>query len=459
MDDFDVDMKIHDNTMEFIAVKEEGTEENGKDEYQNVKEEFIDGSEEDTTIYIKTEDGTLVSKEVRSLSEEAFENDSVEDCDEENTICIKTEDENLEGETVGHFEDGNAIFIMEEEEDAKDENSVSEKLKGSDEEAAEIYPDIYMSDDEDPLSLKSEDHVNTCSSGGQRVRSLKNEAKGKHSCDICGKRFPIMSRLLRHMRIHKKEKPDNSEVCKQVSNENGFSKYTDTCTSDGPFICDVCNKSFTLKDDIVMHMRIHRKEKPYVCDVCNKVISGKSGLEKHMRVHTKEKPYSCEVCSKTFSQKPHLESHKTTHLKVKPFNCEVCQKPFSCKSSIRKHMRLHSDKKPFNCEVCKKAFTVNYHLVDHMRVHSEEKPFSCDMCTKAFARKDDLARHMRIHTHGKPHNCSVCSKSFTRKHSLRVHMRLHTKEKPYSCATCSKAFSEKRKLAKHLEVHAKERAL
>ena len=80
-----------------------------------------------------------------------------------------------------------------------------------------------------------------------------------------------------------------------------------------PYSCEVCNRAFSRKSDIIRHQRLHSGERPYVCDVCNKAYSYKSNLIKHKRKHSGERPYVCEVCNKAFSQKRSLKSHQRTH--------------------------------------------------------------------------------------------------------------------------------------------------
>ena len=54
--------------------------------------------------------------------------------------------------------------------------------------------------------------------------------------------------------------------------------------------CQYCAKSFTQRDKMVVHTRLHTGERPYVCDVCGKGFCESGNLKKHMRVHGKEPP-------------------------------------------------------------------------------------------------------------------------------------------------------------------------
>ncbi|XP_030002812.1 zinc finger protein 37-like isoform X2 [Sphaeramia orbicularis] len=166
-------------------------------------------------------------------------------------------------------------------------------------------------------------------------------------------------------------------------------------------------------------------EQPFPCSYCGKTFSQKGNLTKHMRFHT-EKLVSCSDCGQSFKNELSLSSHMKCHTRGQPYSCSECGRSFNWQGNLQRHMRVHIGERPFTCSVCTKSFHVKEHLNRHMRIHTGEKPFCCNICGKCCSVKEDLTRHMKVHSGGRPYICSVCQRSFTESGYLKRHMKLHT---------------------------------
>ena len=106
----------------------------------------------------------------------------------------------------------------------------------------------------------------------------------RFSCSICSKGFSRKE----HLKVHERSRH---------------------IADDGPHICKFCSKQLKTKAGLQTHERIHNKPKPYACVFCPQKFRKVCELQSHVREHgskiknstTSDKPYSCESCYKTFS--------------------------------------------------------------------------------------------------------------------------------------------------------------
>lgn len=51
----------------------------------------------------------------------------------------------------------------------------------------------------------------------------------------------------------------------------------------------------------------HSSERPYTCDLCQKTFSRNHNLMTHMWIHNQEKQHTCQICAKTFTYYSNLQ--------------------------------------------------------------------------------------------------------------------------------------------------------
>ena len=141
-----------------------------------------------------------------------------------------------------------------------------------------------------------------------------------------------------------------------------------------PYRCTECGKGFKGNSRLLNHLRTHRREKMFECVECGKSFSRKANLAVHQRVHTGERPYKCKECEKTFSRTSNLIAHRKTHAKKKAFSCTICGKSFSGSAALFQHQRIHMDEKPYRRTECGNSFRLCSNFIKHQRIHLRETP-------------------------------------------------------------------------------------
>ncbi|XP_050408421.1 zinc finger protein 501 [Patella vulgata] len=219
--------------------------------------------------------------------------------------------------------------------------------------------------------------------------------------------------------------------------------------------CNECGKVFKQQWNLVRHARIHAKEKPYSCDFCAKGFSDRSNLKQHLVIHTRDTPFKCKKCEKVFSSRVHFNRHQSVHA-TQDLKCVICEKVFDSKKHLTSHAKFHTGENRYMCEICGRSYEKRHTLKAHMMFHSEDKPHKCNDCSKSFTSANDLRRHTVSHSDTKPFKCSECERRFSRNALLRAHNVTHTNGKQFQCLVCLKVFTYKYNLKRHELCHSED---
>ncbi|XP_064608092.1 uncharacterized protein LOC135472497 [Liolophura sinensis] len=274
--------------------------------------------------------------------------------------------------------------------------------------------------------------------------------------------------------------------------------------------CTLCEKSYTTKNNLVIHMLDHQGVKPHKCLTCGQSFRQLGHLNTHILTHDNIKPHTCETCGKSFTQASHLKRHQIVHGRTsnvcdrcqrtftypsdlqahkkrygkKPClpqcshrisavqapalpdqhrsgqdvrrevqSCRQCDQVFKSTNDLRRHMLSHGSERPYECSDCGLKFSKDRYLRAHQLTHSGVKPFKCDVCGRGFHQKANMERHQLIHNSSRAFECEVCRKSFTQLQILKAHQVTHSNRKPFRCQLCGREFSRLYNLRGHMHVH------
>lgn len=82
------------------------------------------------------------------------------------------------------------------------------------------------------------------------------------------------------------------------------------------------------------------------CPVCNRIFSCKQTLDMHMQSHAEDGLFKCSICGRTFGTaenlKIHLNAHKIQSEMRSLYQCPICRKHFTNSTYLEQHVKGHA---------------------------------------------------------------------------------------------------------------------
>ncbi|XP_026542885.1 zinc finger protein 91-like isoform X2 [Notechis scutatus] len=310
------------------------------------------------------------------------------------------------------------------------------------EEEAGAYPPC---DDQLPPTVSQEE-------GQMANEASKHRNTTMHACTKCGYQAEKLSDILKHFRVHNKEKPYRYLDCgnsfgwsstlmrhqqthQQTPVPNVVIAECDVTLSDDEELINFLGKKPPGRQEAGLQNGPKRSSKrspsaappssaasrleasllPFRSRERNgkgQAIPHREKVKKN-RYEGLEKKHLCLDCGHRTYYLSDLMRHKRAHPNGKPYKCPDCEKIFVQPSFLKLHLKTHKPgKKPmkrlkapqgerkYTCSKCgHKTYKLSTHLL-HMRAHAGERETSyiCDECGKDFKRSSNLSRHKRIHS-------------------------------------------------------------
>ncbi|PIK60252.1 putative zinc finger protein [Apostichopus japonicus] len=222
-----------------------------------------------------------------------------------------------------------------------------------------------------------------------------------------------------------------------------------------PFVCQICNRRFITKSNLVTHQLLHSSEaESYYCHICDEIFHEQQSFILHHRVHDNVNSYQPLVSEDISPKENSPQSHRKaqTDVNYKPTGSRPCKKNGNGRSD-----GLPPQTRTLTGRVQRRSQNGNSQKLRPPRISSQDSlSFHGNSPTNAnpseettLVEKDvesipvsdseDLNRFV----------CKTCGKAFKSRKCLALHERVHSGLKPFKCTTCLQAFRLKILLTRH----------
>ncbi|XP_065561290.1 zinc finger protein 454-like [Artemia franciscana] len=170
----------------------------------------------------------------------------------------------------------------------------------------------------------------------------------------------------------------------------------------GPIKSVVVNLESSAENKLLDKIQnIQSLENPYICRICNGSFSLRRLLLKHIKVHDRIQFQQCQFYCSKFKNKTHLDHHsdpqvehvQRMHPSRNPFKCKLCGKTYDCIRKVDVHISSRACDKKDKSRKKSKSQSNSIEAVRNMNVDKSLKLFICNICDEEFLSAEDVQGH------------------------------------------------------------------
>ena len=260
----------------------------------------------------------------------------------------------------------------------------------------------------------------------------------RYECAHCILRFKSKGILQKHLKlVHSCSDQNTCQFCQQTLAEN---------IKDKTYLCDICNINFMRQSDFVEHKKVHKGGKPFQCEIS---LEQKENLESSNTLFENKDDdlassnrYSCDICDRIFNKKIEMVEHKKKHKNERHFQCDHCYRGFKTNNILKKHLKImHSCVDQDTCEFCNKSFSL-----DKLKTYIMEPKYDFDFKidpdyingdVKEVLQEKSLKISLDISVYPKVTDirktkvlyfCEKCIITFDTNELYQMHMQIHSSQ-------------------------------